>query len=524
MAFLFDNQDEEDKRKAGMAPQVGGTGQGGPAAGQAAPQGSSGPSTQRQFVDINAYLDKNQEQTGQLADKVAGNINEAGTKLRGDISNAETDFNKRADEGSTSFDENFFKKAMDNPADFVKNSDDVNRFTRMRSLNYGGPHDITDVAADLPGRVKSETDRYKQDVDTSAGRKQFLQGLYPSSTPGMLTLDEALLGGNQEARAKLTGAASQFGTINQFLDDTTGRVKAKGEAAQAATDTARNTTTERLTGEQGVIPQYQKSLNERLQAAYTDADQRAAKAQDTLKGLQGTKSGQLNVDDQTLAELGMSREDLDKLRFNTRELKMAGKFFDPSAGGGMIGIPERPNPLNGEVSRYWQSGDPAYYNVDFDPTQFGTQRNAQASFGMNELAGADDYAKAAALAQLSGQQDLGFLSQANADKAGTANLDTYDFNGGGAGGAASAQLKEKDLALIREMMGSGNYGDPMVDSSINNYVNSNKPFFDAVSDGRVTYHSTNPEANARGLAGLRALARQGFYNLPSNQKIGSQIG
>lgn len=516
MAFLFEDQDEDEQNPDGQQPQqVPGTGQPQAGQGQAAAPGS-GQSTQRQFVDVNAYLDANKDQAGTLADRVSGKINEAGQSLRNDIGAAETQFGQKVDEGSSRFDEGLYSRAIDDPNAFIQNQGDLDAFTRMRTNVYGGPRELADVAPDLRGRIEADTARYKSDVDTSSGRKEFLRSIAPGSTAGMLSLDELLLGGDQGARAKLTSAANQFGEIGSYLDEVQGRARTKASEADAATAAARNTTAERLGTD---ISGYQQTLNERLAQAYAQANQRADAAKASLATLKDVKPGSSpNLSPEILADLDISPEDLAAMTADIRQLKHAGDWYPPQAGD-PLGMPKFRSPE--QIKAHWMAGQPEFYNVDFDAGNYGTKRLAEASFGLNELAGEEDYAKAAALARLSGQEDLGFLNAADRGKAGTADLDIYDFNAAGAKGAADQQLSDKDRLMAASLM--GRTGQMLSDDEIRNYFAPQKGFHDNIATGRLAYHSANPEANARGLAMLRALNRLGIYDMPANNVIGEAL-
>jgi len=181
-------------------------------------------------------------------------------------------------------------------------------------------------------------------------------------------------------------------------------------------------------------------------------------------------------------------------------------------------IPNGPvnNAPEGQINAWWAYGAPKFYDVNFDPTQFTTMLSPEAQITRANASTPEDYARIAALEGLMGGES-GLLSQADIAQAGKANTDLLDFRGGEATTSANNALKQRDRQIIASNMGL--FGQDVSDEQIDNYYRGMKPFFDAVMTGRTAYHSSNPEANARGIAAIRALARLGFYKIPDNATV-----
>lgn len=377
MAFLFNDPNDEERKKQGQPSQIAGAGGGGPGDG-AAPAEQAGPD--RQFTDVGAYLDANRPQTADLSQKVVGQINNDATKLRGDIDSSSSDFSRRVNEGKVSYDGGLVDSALSNPSEFVKDTANVGKFSKQRDASYAGPVNFSELNPDLAGRVKSSAEEAKG-VETTAGRKAMLQRLYPSSTAGQVSLDEMLIGGNADARRDMGQAAQQFGAVNDYLEQAAGRSNTAADAAKKETEATRKTVASRF---DSALPTFEHDLDTRTAAARTAATTRGS---DLAKII--ASRGQLSEAD--AAALGLTPQQWAELNKSAEALKTD-----------------------------WRR------DVPLDP--FVSSKNADVEINRGNVASTDDYAREAALEQLSGGQ-LNILNNDEAGNAGKApgSLSHFDI-------------------------------------------------------------------------------------------------
>lgn len=516
MATLpFDLEEEERRRQEEAA--AGTTSENGQVAG--APQGSpggapaggdspaSGGSPQSQgtsgWTDINAYLNANQEQAVNTAEKVAGRLGEQATTVRGDIDTAGTAFKKRVDESTINEDQDAVSRASADPLAYSKNAEDVAKFKKMRDAQYGGPTSFQD-ADEYTGLLQKidEANQKARGVDTESGREALLASIMTNPTKGMTALDNLLIGQNPTARAKLTDAAKPFADLSTYLDTVTGDTGAYATAGRNKTAQTAADIQAALTATKGRLG---TELDTKLADTKKQATTKSQAAMDKLKNFLA-QGGNLTQEDLDLMDI--SPEQQHELLNTAYTLKHAGDFNETA------------NTPNGQLNSWWQYGSPEWYNVNFDPSNFATMLSPDAQITKANAASAEDYARIAALEDLMGGES-GVLNQNDVGQAGTANTDLLDFRGAEATGNSKEALRQKDRQLAAYMTQDGSgwypgYGGQVTDEQIARSVAGMKGFYDAVMTGRTMYHSSNPEANARGIAGIRALARLGFYKIPEN--------
>ncbi|MDD1678308.1 MAG: hypothetical protein LUO93_03885, partial [Methanomicrobiales archaeon] len=318
-------------------------------------------------------------------------------------------------------------------------------------------------------------------------------------TKGMTALDNLLIGQNPEARAKLTDAAKPFAELSSYLDTATGEATGYATAGRGKTGATAAATKAALDATRGRLD---TDLTNKLAATKTEATTKSQAAMDKLKDYLN-KGGNLTQEDMDI--MGITPAQQSELLNTIYTLKHAGDYA------------VTPNTPKGQLNEWWKYGSPDFYNVDFDPSNFANMQSPDAQITRANAASAEDYARIAALEDLMGGES-GLLNKNDIGQAGTASRDLLDFRGGEAIGNSKEALKQKDLERVIASEGSWSSlpGAPGSDERLSYMVNSMKPFYDAVMTGRTMYHSSNPEANARGLALIRAFQRLGFYTPPPN--------
>ena len=425
MAFLFEDDDEDKNAPGEGGVKVQGAGGGGP--GEGVPGGASSGSpagVQQPFVDVNAYLDKNRGQSLDIANKVATNLGERESGLRSDIAGAESEFGTRVSGGAIRPDSELVERAAFNPTDFIKNQEDLDKFTAQRTAAYKGPRSFVNEYAELPGRVESGV-ATARGVDSAEGRRTLLQSINPNITRGQSSLDELLIGQNKDARNVLKGAADQFATIDDYLKGVTSSSDAAAKAAEEETNLARNTVSERFKGAGGVIPTFSADLDQRVAADRAQKQERA----DYLYGKLNTPGGRLTPFE--AAELDFLAKDLDVFRSGQRALSDNFNFDNESPFG--LG--------------------PAKFSENFDINPY-IERLPGEQITRANLASAEDYAKEAALEALMGEQ-LPILFAEDAARAGTAPERLLNVNLDQAYGDARNRLGSYDERFLEGFQPGG---------------------------------------------------------------------
>jgi hypothetical protein len=252
---------------------------------------------------------------------------------------------------------------------------------------------------------------------TAAGLGTYLNNSMGAqdTTPGMRTLDTALLMGSPEARTAMAQAAAPFQNLNSYLSGQTqkadtGVANAKTDAAQIASGVQG-----KFTGPGGVIPEFKNRINTAVtDAKNTAQNQTAQKVSDVLSG---------NATPDELAAMGIAPGIYDLLQQDRSALKND-------------------------------------YGQNFNLDNYFTNTSPDVAFTPQSVATPNDYAEASALSQLTGQDLSSFLNPASANQAQTAPNLLSSFNLQGADADASKALKQQDQAYLQaNPLPSFNTGD-----------------------------------------------------------------
>lgn len=393
----------------------GGDSGGGPSGGKVPNVGSS-----TQFgsnaAKLSDYLKVNQPQIENWGNKIAGNLTQNYNQTMNDVNQGIGSFNQQVKQGIPQGDSNFVSQAASNPTDFVKNPENISKFQEIYQGNYKGPQNIdsTEPYQSLNNEVNTAVQNaglVKNPSGLGAYLNTQMGGGY-QETPGMQSLDTALLRGNPGAQKAISNAAKPYQNLQGYLS---------GQTQQANTNAtnARNTVTQnaaqyqkQFTGQGGVIPTFQNDLTTRLGAASNSAGAAANQAKADLL------AGKVTPEDMKI-----------------------------------LGI--QPGQLN-ELSSA-MSGLQSDYGQNFDLGNYATMQDPSAVFSSpNSIATADDYAKAAALSQLTGSDFGSYLDQSLAGNAGKQNNSLLSFNASGAKGDVSNLLKSNDTDTLNKALAPWN--------------------------------------------------------------------
>lgn len=373
-------------------------------------QGST-PGNASPFVGINEYLKTNKQQSGKLGGQVGGfvggKIDNANQKLAG----AEQDFGNQVDQSTVKLDQNLVNQIKADPTRLTQDPNKVNQVKAM-AKGYAGPSDFQTNQA-FQG-VKGDLDKANTAVGNlanSQGQKQLLTEQQLETRGGKLnrgaaTLDQALLQASPEARAALKPTEEKGAQLKSNIDTTIANAMNKVAGAQkqsAETNQAMKDLYNQQYAEQ------QAQLQKRA------ADTNAAVKQ-RMSDVRARAFG--GATDEDLGFLGLSRGDYDSLMNDFKQ-------YAPQEG------------LTGAAN------------------SFGSflRSTGDANANVQNVASAEDYARAQALRELSG---FGGEYLNNPAQSGNYARDLVDFDLAGARNFINPlKAKAEQLRLAAQQSGGG---------------------------------------------------------------------
>ncbi len=395
MAYIPKQLSEDEQNQFGRTapttpfPQAQGGGSAG--AGENPAGAAPGVGTSTQFgsnaAKLSDYLNANKEQVGEFGQKVAGDLSNRYNQTVSAIDQGTGDFNQQVGANYTPPDSSKVNQALQDPAAFAKDQKNVQDFQTWYNPTYTGPQNFegTSTYSNLNDQVNKAVEKSSL-VKTPAGLSTYLSdfGGNNYSTGGMRTLDSALLQRDPGARTAIASAATPYSNLTGYLGDKTKGANAaieskKGEIASSG-ENVRNQT-------QSSIDAFNQDIQNRLQSGRSRESQEAQFEQDILSHGLSNDSGQfVKTSDiaspydeaqiqTTLKDLGLTREQLGTLLNNRYEAERG--LMNPTPSQGYVVNPTNENILN-------------YLTVS--PSE---------NMGVQNVASADDYARAQALSALS---------------------------------------------------------------------------------------------------------------------------
>jgi hypothetical protein len=309
------------------------------------------------FVGINQYLNANKSQAGKLGDQASGVITNSANDARSSVNDLNSAFNQKVGTAAT-IDQGVLGKV--GQAEKLQEPE-KQQIKSAYNAQYQGPNSLTDLG-DQYNAAGQKLSTAKKNVE-SAGTEEGRQGLITQinakpRTQGVTNFDSVLLqaGGGRE---KLNQAATANKDVaGDVLSQNNLLAQQKASDIKAQTDATRTATQGAVTGANKSLGD---SISQRLKEMQTGLTSRNNQITQDL----GNDAYSLDAD--TMADFGLSE--------GTRSFGL--------------------NPMD-----YWKQGDISQINN-------------------SNVANADEYARAQALADLSGGQS--YLNQADIGQAGTAD-------------------------------------------------------------------------------------------------------
>lgn len=261
----------EDTTPNPIPPQGGGSsgtgiqgqGQGGVAPGQAS-------STQfgSNAAKLSDYLKANEPQVAEFGNQVAGKLNEGYNTAKGAIDQGYAGFNQQVNQGWNQPDQDKINQAISNPTEFAKDPNNVSSFQGWYNNEYKGPQNFegSDTYSGINNKVSQAVQNAGM-VNNQQGLTSYLNNFMGTgnNTPGMQTLDTALLQRSPDARSTIQNAAKPYEGLNNYLGAKTSEANQGVQSAQQQANQTRQSLQNQFTGEGGIIPTFQKGLTDRQQ-------------------------------------------------------------------------------------------------------------------------------------------------------------------------------------------------------------------------------------------------------------------
>lgn len=355
MPYEYDPENDDENQNGAPPPP--------PAVPSGNRPASTAESGQTPFVNLQKYLQVNDDQTAGLAERVANPIETQAQSARDKAGQAQGSFQQQVQQNTASM-PTFLDQVGQNAAGL--SDEQKNEIKQKRSASYSGPSSIEETGLLEGSYADQQKAKERADLSkTNQGRFSLLQDLVgsPSYKKGETRLDQALLSGSQAAQTRLGQAQSKVGEAE-------GDIQSKITASNALVDPARQTTDATRSAVNQTLDSSVASRLGQLQNAATAKSQ--SEAQKSSKILEDLKAGGIGYHD--ARDMNISSADI---------------------FGNTYGV---------------------------DPSQFYSQGDSQ--FDINDVADPEQRAQLAALQDLQGREQ-GYLSDASPNAARGFNLAGY---------------------------------------------------------------------------------------------------
>ena len=387
MAFVLEKDERNKDERTGSSSTTLPTTGGGTSAGNVTPP-SAAP---QRFAGLTDYLAANQGQAGQVAGNIASNLGTQFQGLQGDITKAGQQAQEAITAGTTPYNEQLVKQATENPAQFVANPQNVTDWQKLYGAQYTGPQSFETTPS--YAQAQSAANKAAQTAQlgkTTGGYSQLLNQLETNPTQGKKALDIGLLRADPNAQQTIQTALNPFKGLQDYMASKSAEIgKQASEAAKTTGETAAKT--------KSALAESQKGFESGLQTNLSKAQQEAAqKNEDINNAIKNLYSPERTSSDPvpSLVKLGLTPEQAVAFANSLRENQTP------------FGIQAKP----------------------IDLASYATLPNPEVDINAYNTATAADYARAKALSQLSGNQNM-LLPEEYATQAGTAPRSDINLRG-----------------------------------------------------------------------------------------------
>lgn len=437
-----DNEDPYNRSNSAPTPSSSDTLNVGSGAGSSAPSSSdsdggskttstpstlnpTAPTPQPKQASIQDYLGANQSQGNQLGQQFQTGLSNAATSDTGAIDTAADNVTKQAQDATVNYDPNLVSKAAADPTSVANDPNSLNSFLNQWNASYTGPANF-EGTDDYTTANAAATDAQQKGTETAdtGGRQQLLADNFGDYGQGNKNLDQGLLQ-NSDNFGQVLQTGQQLSSIPDYLASKAADVDI---AATNAADTTAATQQQTQAALANSASDLQTGINNEVTAAQTAVQSNIAPLEADLSSGDASKlSG-----------------DLDKLNV--------------------------PAAQKASIIDYLTS-----LNKDF-----GTNPNLSNDYTFNpatqitaaNTATAADYAKAAAIQKLTGQDTSGILNQANAAQAGTDDQSATGLNSSAIDQTLRQDEVEQELEKLNpsSVASPGGSSQPGSNQSVGDYL------------------------------------------------------
>lgn len=373
--WLEKKEEEFQKNAPGQtnAPQIG-------AGGGAAPVGSTtpttgpttspvaSPQTTQKWATAQDYLSANQPQAAELGQKVETSLTGTLGQQKSAVDTAAQSAQKEIESGTTAFNPNIAKTAVEKPTELTSSPERLQDFLGQWNATYTGPTSFESTESYTPAaEAVTKAKEIGENIKTPGGRTQLLQNQFGVYGAGNQALDTSLLS-TAENYGNIQQLAPQFTGLQDYLGQKSAGLSG---AAQQAQQTTQGTQQQTRAALEGNLQKFQTDLATRLDTSKAEAK---AKTEHYIADL---ASGNVDKVAEELRAAGLPEDQIKPIIDNLNILANQYKYS--------------PNLEQG---------------YSFNPETAMTKEN---------VATPEDYAKAQAWAQLTGEQ--GYTTTLNPEQA-----------------------------------------------------------------------------------------------------------
>ncbi len=226
---------------AGGGTMLGSGGVSAPNAPAGAPSAPAPSSTGSGWTNLRSYLDANKDQSVGLSSQLAGGVKQQGDQAKSAVDTAAQDYNSQLTGATAPNGAALAGQALNDPAKFTKDPNNVSNASLLESGSYGGPgyFETSPTYADLSSKVGSAADMLKSTSDTG-GMQNLIRGLNPSMKQGNVDLNNLLVMGSPEARSSLVDATRPYAGLRDYLGNASTTADAARDKSAQDFQTAQN--------------------------------------------------------------------------------------------------------------------------------------------------------------------------------------------------------------------------------------------------------------------------------------------
>lgn len=361
---------------------------------------NGGENKPQSFATIQDYLKTNQPQAEDLGQKFTNQLDTTYNTQKGNIDTAANQTNQDIQSNTVNYNTDLVNEAKNDPTKVANDENKSNDFLKQWNAQYSGPQNF-ETSNNYTGasEAANQANEIKGQLGSVGGREQLIQNQFGVYGQGNKGLDQALLQ-TSSYFPQVQGKESQFGSIQDYLNQQSKDLSDKAQQAQKATDQTKSSIQDAfLNQDSGVVPQFTSQLNQEVANNKQTATQRSKDAQAALnKKFSDINNHPENMpSEQALKDLGLTADEYKNMLLDQSRVQQG--FRSGMSDG-----------VNGE-------------NVDFN--KYSTILNPDAQVGLENTISPEEYAKALALAKLTGNQNI--LPLVNGGNVGKSQPSVIDF-------------------------------------------------------------------------------------------------